>query len=128
MASDSNLREDVGMLARRGGSDRVAGKKVLLAMLAGREAERLGIFPGPHRVQAVTEEFLRELGLEPESAAACLEREGLDLDDLNAVMSEFAAVLAVESHYRSRLAGPADRFRRLMAARERLLAEKNPAL
>ena len=128
MTSDSDLNGDLHVLARPGGNERVAEKKVLLAMLAGREAERLGIFPGPERVRAITEEFLRELGIAPESAAGWLEREGLALADLDAVMSELAAVLAVESHYRIGLAGPADRFRRLMAARDRLLAEKNQTL
>lgn len=114
-------------MARPGGNDKVAEKKALLARLARQEAGRLGILPGPEQVQAITRAFIGELGLESESAVRWLEGEGLGPADLDAVMSDFAAVLAVESHYRDALAEPAARYRRLMSARSRLLPQNNAA-
>lgn len=122
VTSDSSLSEDLDVLARRGVNDKVAEKKALLSMLARKEAERLDILPGPAQVQAITGTFIGELGLEPESAARWLEREGLGLADLEAIMTDFASVLAVESHYRDKLAEPAENYRRLIAARGRRLS------
>jgi len=123
----AKLDGNLDVLVRSGGSDRVVGKKVLLAKLAEKEAERLGMLPAQEEVQAVADAFLRELGLaDPDSTKAWLKHEGLTMDDLNRVMADFAAVLAVESHYRERLAEAVDLHRRVMAARGRQLARQHP--
>jgi len=121
-----SLDDDLDILSRPGGNDRVIGKKVLLAKLAGEEVERLGIPPTEDQVQEVADAFLGEIGLsDRNSALAWLKREELTLDEFYRVMTDFAAVLAVEAHYKVLLGEPVDLHRRLIAARSRQLSRQN---
>jgi hypothetical protein len=122
-ASDRPIT-DLDILARPGGSSGVAVKKVLLAMLACAEAKRLGIAPEEPEVQALTETFWHELGLEdPVAAQDWLAQSGLTTEEFEASMADFAAVLVVEAHFKEQLAGAVQRHRRLMAAREHRMDE-----
>lgn len=111
------------LLARPGANPQVAEKKVLLAFLAGHEALRLGLAPDPARCRALAAHFRAEMDLPDEAAlAGWLADAGLGPADFDALMADFAAVLAVEARYRDALAGQLDRHRRFMAAREARLA------
>ncbi len=76
----------------------VVRKKVLLRILAGREAARLGCEPTPAEVQAVVDSFRmrHELGT-AESIARWLEREGLEETSVLAFLRDLAAVGKVQT-------------------------------
>jgi hypothetical protein len=120
----SETTPDLDILIRPGGNDRVIEKKVLLADLARQEAARLGIAPSASDVHELGAAFLREMGLlDDASTAAWLAQTGLSDADFKTVVTDLAAVLAVEAHYRERLAARIELHRRLMAGRTRRLAQ-----
>lgn len=105
-------------LARQGANPQVPAKKVLLAYLAQAEARRLGITPGAAELQALADAFCAEIGLTQRADVDdWLAQAGLTHAEFMAVLADFAAVLAVEQHYRADLAGRVALHRRLMAAR-----------
>lgn len=125
MANDTqNIRHmkatdsDVDILARPGANDQVMSKKVLLAMLAGAEAQRLGITPDAAFVGAVRENFLQGLELNDQAALlAWLADAGLSEQDFDTVMRDLAAVVAVEMHHAEALSPRVELHRRVVAAR-----------
>ncbi|MCG6870420.1 MAG: hypothetical protein LJE91_17310 [Gammaproteobacteria bacterium] len=117
---------ELTVLARRGGNDKVIEKKVLLAQLATEEAVRLGIVLDDAQIQALADQYCRELGLlDTESIMAWLTKAGLTREEFHAAIADFAAVLAVQSHHQERLGRRLELHRRLLSARTRHLTEKS---
>lgn len=119
----TSVNSDVDILTRPGGNDQVASKKVLLAVLASAEAERLGIAPAAASVNAVRAEFLGGLDLDdPARRAAWLADAGLSEQDFENVMRDLAAVMVVEQQLAAAIAPRVELHRRLMGARARRVA------
>ncbi len=119
----TSVNSDVDILTRPGGNDQVASKKVLLAVLASAEADRLGIAPAAASVNAVRAEFLGGLDLDdPARRAAWLADAGLSEQDFETVMRDLAAVMVVEQQLAAAIAPRVELHRRLMGARARRVA------
>ncbi|MGE0859476.1 MAG: hypothetical protein AB7I01_09285 [Gammaproteobacteria bacterium] len=119
----TSVNSDVDILTRPGGNDQVAAKKVLLAVLASAEADRLGIAPAAASVNAVRAEFLDGLDLDdPTRRAAWLADAGLGEQDFESVMRDLAAVMVVEQQLAAAIAPRVELHRRLMGARARRVA------
>jgi len=89
------------------GGERLAviRKKVLLRLLAAREAARLGIPVGPEDVERIAATIRRASGLETaERWQAWLAAEGLSEETVAAILSEFAAVERLEARFEAEIA------------------------
>lgn len=118
---------ELDILARPGANDQVIYKKVLLAVLACADSERLNIVPDEALVAQIQGHFLADLDLPDEPAlAGFLAGAGLSGEDFQRVMQDFAAVVAVESHYANELAARVELHRRLVAARMNRLQSLAP--
>lgn len=115
------------ILARPGANPQVLAKKVLLAKLARAEAERFGINPTATEVATFRDTFLAEIGIVDEAALArWLAEASLSRAEFDAVMMDYAAILAVDAWYATRLAPRVELHRRLVDARMRRLAADAP--
>ena len=124
--TESPAETELTVLARRGGNDKVIEKKVLLAQLATEEAERLGIVLGDAQIQALADQYCREIGLlDSESSMAWLTKAGLTTEEFHSAIADFAAILAVQSHHHENLGRRLELHRRLLAARTRQLTENS---
>ena len=97
-------RSDIEVLTRQGESPSVLEKKILLSILATREASRLGIPITEADIQSVSDSFRKRFDLqEPEKMSQWLDEVGLDLKDYLHVMQGFAAVFQLQADCRSEI-------------------------
>lgn len=106
------------VLARQGESRAVVEKKVLLSLLAAREAARLGVAIEDVDVQATSDEFRVRFGLlEAPEMHAWLEQAGLDLASYTAVMRGFTAVTRVQARVATEIEALIDAYTKVASAR-----------
>jgi|GEM_PF-2259521 len=85
---------------REGETVAVSRKKVLLRLLAGREAERLGIVISARQIRETTEAFRRQFGLLAEADFKCwLVEAGFDGPAFEKFVREIALVEMIEAHF-----------------------------
>ncbi|HIK07979.1 MAG TPA: MBL fold metallo-hydrolase [Trichormus sp. M33_DOE_039] len=110
--------DDLQILMRLGENDRVISKKVLLAYLAVKEAERLGLNISDAEIQAMSDSFREQFDLQDSDATEeWLKAAGLSLEAYSAVMRDFTAVLKLEQHYTSVIEPWLANHRRVATAR-----------
>jgi hypothetical protein len=110
--------DDLQILMRLGENDKVISKKVLLAYLAVKEAERLGLNISDAEIQAMSDSFREQFDLQDSDATEeWLKAAGLSLEAYSAVMRDFTAVLKLEQHYTSVIEPWLANHRRVATAR-----------
>ncbi|WP_427159570.1 MBL fold metallo-hydrolase [Aliinostoc sp. HNIBRCY26] len=110
--------DDIQILTRLGENAGVISKKVLLAYLAVKEAERLGLNISDAEIQAMSDSFREQFNLQDSQATEqWLKEAGLSLEAYSAVMRDFTAVLKLEQHYTSVIEPWLANHRRVATAR-----------
>jgi hypothetical protein len=113
-------QDDIDVMARQGASPAVLAKKVLMCVLATREAARLGISPTESDVQRASDVFRQRFGLEDaDEMQAWLGEVGLDLSRYSRAMYGFAAVTRTQAHWSGEIDRLLDDFARVASVRER---------
>ncbi|MBD2451008.1 MBL fold metallo-hydrolase [Nostoc sp. FACHB-152] len=116
--NSSENPDDIQILTRLGENDGVISKKVLLAYLAVKEAERLGLNISDAEIQAMSDSFREQCDLQDSQATEqWLKEAGLSLEAYSAVMRDFTAVLKLEQHYTSVIEPWLANHRRVATAR-----------
>jgi hypothetical protein len=111
---------EIEVLVRQGESRAVLSKKILLCVLAAREAARSGSQPGEPDVQAASDAFRRRFGLEDaEEMSAWLMETGLELADYSRAMYGFAAISSMQARWSREVESLFDTFLRIASIRSR---------
>jgi len=111
---------EIEVLVRQGESRAVLSKKILLCVLAAREAARSGSQPGEADVQAASDAFRRRFGLEDaEEMSAWLVETGLELADYSRAMYGFAAISSMQARWSREVESLFDTFLRIASIRSR---------
>jgi hypothetical protein len=98
----------------------VLAKRILLCVLAAREAARSGIEPTEADVQSASETFRRRFGLEDaEDMGAWLAEAGLGLPDYSRAMYGFAAVDRTQARWSREIDTLFDTFAKIASIRSR---------
>ncbi|WP_404790472.1 MBL fold metallo-hydrolase [Altericista sp. CCNU0014] len=114
----SKQMQSLEILGRRGENDGVISKKVLLAYLAVREAERIGLEIAPTQIQAVGNALRSQLDLDPaQSTEKWLQSIGLTPEDYTSVLRDFTATIELEQHYAQKLKPMQEKHARILKAR-----------
>ena len=101
-------------------SREVAEKKILICLLAMREAERLGLVITDEDVQRTSDDFRRRFGLEDGDAAmAWMKDKGLELTSYTQFMRFFATVGAVQASLKGEIDALIETFAKIESVRER---------
>jgi FKBP-type peptidyl-prolyl cis-trans isomerase (trigger factor) len=96
----------------------VAEKKVLMCLLATREAARLGIEITEAKVQSTSDEFRRTFGLEDGDAMAdWMKKVELDLESYTQFMRYFAAVNLVQASLGSEIESLLETYQKIQSVR-----------
>jgi L-ascorbate metabolism protein UlaG (beta-lactamase superfamily) len=115
LSNTQSLNNNIGILTRLGANEGVIAKKVLLAYLAVKEAERLGMEITDAEIQAVSDSLRQEFGLQEEqNTEQWLQAIGLSFAAYSSVMRDFTSVFKVQQHYADAI--------ELMLTNHRLLA------
>lgn len=94
------IADDIQILTNLGENERVMDKKVLLAYLAIKEAERLGMEISEAEIQATSDSFRERFDLQDgQDTEQWLREAGLSLDEYSAVMADLTAVVKIGEHY-----------------------------
>ena len=99
-SEEPEVIDNIAVLARQGENSIVTSKKALLAYLATKEAERIGLEITEDEVQAASDNFRRRFNLQDQEATdRWFRNAGLSLEAYSSVMRDFATVLKLERHY-----------------------------
>lgn len=112
--------EEIEVLARQGEGRAVLAKKVLLCLLAARDAARLGIAPAEADVQSASDVFRRRFGLEDaDDMNAWLAEVGLDLPGYSRAMYGFAAVTRTQARWSAEIESLIGTYAKVASVRNR---------